>query len=152
MDLIWCLELHTSQHEIHYHHIPCFLPPSSLYADSQVRCDEKLYGVHDKWRQCQHCKCGNHAYGWVAELLLPCMKKPLRHLAILNTLCLIADVTKVRMQLQAIRMPDGTKPPGLVSHCDCWSLIYRNIHAHTVCPAAENRSKHSQERRLPCIV
>lgn len=26
----------------------------------------------------------------------------------------LADVTKVRMQLQAIRMADGTKPPGLV--------------------------------------
>ena len=26
-----------------------------------------------------------------------------------------ADVTKVRLQLQAIRMADGTKPPGLVS-------------------------------------
>ena len=29
--------------------------------------------------------------------------------------CYDADVTKVRMQLQAIRMADGTKPPGLVS-------------------------------------
>lgn len=94
---------------------------SSLYADSQVRCDEKLYGVCNKWCQCQHCKCGNHAYGWVAELLLPCIgwEKSLRHLALLNALCLVADVTKVRMQLQAIRMPDGTKPPGLVSGCGC---------------------------------
>lgn len=34
--------------------------------------------------------------------------------SIANVATMPMDVTKVRMQLQAIRMPDGTKPPGLL--------------------------------------